>query len=217
MKRAVFVVLALFFVGMSVQAQAQVAWIPGMPVPQSDAPTPVASAESHSGQGSGSVSRVSVAGQPSSEPSIEAVPDDVAQGVEPEARAEYKGVTPPTRLEPENKALFERTSGNQLSWIGFMPEETGHRIFIQTSQATSFELLASRDDRVEILISKTKLSVSNNHRELDMSYFQTPFLKAQAIAQGRDVKVIVQLKEAMSCRVEQHENIIEIIAQPKSE
>ena len=92
-----------------------------------------------------------------------------------------------------------------------MPEDGAHRIFIQTSQPTTFERLASASDRVEILIKNTKLAVSNNNRELDMSYFQTPFAKAQASQNGSSVKVVVQLKEAVPCDVQQHDNLIDII------
>ncbi|MBR4986621.1 MAG: hypothetical protein IKY83_12890, partial [Proteobacteria bacterium] len=133
------------------------------------------------------------------------------------ADLEYKGVTPSKRLKPENEATFTKTADNQLSWIGFMPEEGAHRVFLQTSQPTTFERLATSQDRVEILLANTKLTVSNNMRELNMSYFQTPFAKAQAVRSGTGVKVIVQLKEAVPCEVTQHDNMIDIIVKKQAQ
>ena len=192
-----------------------IGYIPGMPVPQRQAPPPEANAaapQNSSNSGSGPVSRVSVAGQ--SGTANQKAPADPPQAmVQPATNAdvEYKGVTPPKRLVPENEATFTKSSGNQLSWIGFMPEEGAHRIFLQTSQPTTYERLASAQDRVEILLANTKLAVSNNTRELNMSYFQTPFAKAQAVRSGSGVKVIVQLKEAVPCEIIQHDNMIDIV------
>ena len=216
MKKLVLFTAALLFV--STQAVAQdapatgIGYIPGMPVPQASAPaasagTDAAPAAGNSGNG-GKISKVSVAsGQKTAEPpAVEEPPVVVDQGP-----AGYKGVTPPSRLVPENQKTFAKTSGNQLSWIGFMPEQNAHRIFIQTSQPTQFERLATPSDRVELLISNTKLAVHNNQRELDMTYFQTPFAKAKAVRSGTGVKIIVQLKEAVPCDVRQNGNMIDIV------
>ena len=202
-----------------------IGYIPGMPVPQA-APAGGAPADSSAGKAGnaaqdGKVARVRVVGKDDAKANG-AKTDGEAQA-EPKAgvaldadsadkRAEYKGVTPPVRLEPENKATFSRTSANQLSWIGFMPDEGGHRIFLQTSKATTYERISTAADRVEIVIADTRLAVSNNQRELDMSYFQTPFAKARATQQKKNVRVVIQLKNPVECRVEQHDNIIEVIA-----
>lgn len=147
-------------------------------------------------------------GQP--KPAPETPPSEDAQP-ETSGKLDYKGVTPPTRLVPENQATFTKTADNQLSWIGFLPEENEHRVFLQTSKQTTYERLATPDDRIEILLANTKLAVSNNTRELDMSYFQTPFSKAKAVKSGTGVKIVIQLKNAAPCEIRQHDNMIDIV------
>ena len=94
-----------------------------------------------------------------------------------------------------------------------MPEKSGnHRIFVQTSQPTTYERIATPSNRVEILILNTKLAVSNNNRQLDMKYFKTPFATAKASKSGKDVRIVVELKDNTPCEIQQHDNIIDIIA-----
>ncbi len=218
MKKIIHLSAALFFISAPAFAQdastTGIYYIPGMPVPQQSAPAaPTTQGDStkaaNSGD-SGRISKVTVADQNEQQTTPEPTPAEQLVKID-NGTAGYKGVTPPTRLVPENQKTFTKTAGNQLSWIGFMPEQGAHRIFIQTSQPTQFERLATPSDRVEILIANTKLAVSNNQRELDMSYFKTPFAKAKAERAGADVKVVVQLKEAASCDVQQHDNIIDIV------
>ncbi len=197
-------------------APTGIGYIPGMPVPQNNS-TPAASSTparstNASGNKDGKISKVTVSGQQSANPAPAAAPA-VPAGA-PKLDAEYKGVTPSKRDTPENSATFTKTPGNQLSWIGFLPEEGTHKVFVQTSQATSFERIASAADRVEVRIFNTKLAVSNNQRELNMKYFQTPFARAKAVKSGKDVLLIVELKEATTCDVVQHDNFIDIVAHP---
>jgi len=213
MKRIFLTTLATLLISAPALADdgGTVLYIPGMPVPQTQA-APAAAPDSGAagdtakgGSGNVKVTKVQKAGELDT-----SVPAPVVQ--QKATGPTYKGVMPPNRLVPENESTFTRDGGNQLSWIGFMPEENSHRIFIQTTNATTYQRVASADDRVELLITNTKLSVSNNNRELDMSYFKTPFAKAKATKQGADVKVVVQLKEAVPCEIQQHDNFIDIIA-----
>ena len=224
MKQALYAVVSTAILFMAAPSFAQdppptgIGYIPGMPVPQAAPAAPAASdsAPVQGNQDGGKITKVSVAGQSqpqaSAKPASEPVQPAVA-GV-PKLDAEYKGVTPSKRDTPENSATFTKTPGNQLSWIGFLPEENAHRVFVQTSQATTFERIASAADRVEVRIFNTKLAVSNNQRELNMKYFQTPFASAKAVKSGKDVLIVVELKEAAQCDVVQHDNFIDIIAHP---
>ncbi len=216
MKRIILTSLAIFLLSVPAMAQDKgaggVGYIPGMPVPQasasasSDSASNAAASSQGSNANEGKISRVSVAGKDS-------MKKDEPEPVEaPAANVAYKGVTPPSRLVPENESTFTKTSANQLSWIGFLPDSSGHRVFLQTSKNTSYERLASSEDRVELLLSNTKLAVSNNTRELDMSFFQTPFAKARAMQSGSGVKVVIQLKQAAPVDIQQNDNIISITA-----
>lgn len=207
-------ILGLLAAFVSTPALAQGFYIPGMPVPEasSSASSAPAASPSKGGAGTGGkVAKVSVAsGEFMHEPELA---EQQQVQVSKTKSVEYKGVTPPERLVPENSETFTRTSANQLSWIGFVPDKDGkHKIFLQTSQATTYERLSTPANRIELVIANTKLAVANNNRELDMKYFNTPFLNAKAVRSGKNVKVVVNLKSETSCDVVQHDNMIEIVA-----
>ena len=194
-----------------------IGYIPGMPLPAQAAPSEAPSAAqpasggARNGRGDGKITAVKVAGQqkdarqaPKEAPAPEPMPAPTTK------QDSYRGVTPPTRMVPENQNTFTKTRDNQLSWIGFMPEAQTHRIFIQTTSPTTFDRVATSPERVEILAKDTKLAVSNNKRELEMKYFKTPFSKAYAKPAGRHVKVIVELREPVKVDVRQQDNLINI-------
>lgn len=210
-----------------------IGYIPGMPVPTKAEPAPsAASSSAHSGNAGGAsgrqdgkISRVSVANSQTKSANKaqaetrrqDAQPTQAAQPATPKpVVAQYHGVTPPSRLTPENEGTFTKTSANQLSWIGFMPEKSTHTVFLQTSKPTTYERLASSANRIEIRLSNTKLAVSNNKRELDMKYFQSPFARAYAKSEGKNVRVIVELKAPVEPKIEIKENIISISAPVKA-
>lgn len=194
-----------------------IGYIPGMPLPAQAAPSEAPSAAqpapggARHGRSDGKIAAVKVAGQQKGAKQAKNEAPVPPPMPKPEAAQDsYRGVTPPTRMVPENQNTFTKTSGNQLSWIGFMPEAQTHRIFIQTTSPTTFDRVATGPDRVEILVKDTKLAVSNNKRELEMKYFKTPFSKAYAKPAGRHVKVIVELREPVKVDVRQQENLINI-------
>ena len=197
------------------QDAAPVMYIPGMPVPQMESASaaPSEGDAAAPAQNGGKISRITKAGDMYKQPEPSA---DANQATKDDGKPDYKGVTPPKRLVPENAATFAKTSANQMSWIGFMPEEGEHRIFLQTTEPTPYEQVASASDRIEIRLIGAKLAVSNNHRQLDMSYFKTPFKYAKADASGKDVRVVVLLKEAVPYEIRQHDNMTEIVVKPKS-
>lgn len=213
------IIPSLFFLGFSCNAFAQdaapVMYIPGMPVPQTSSAAPAAASADASAdapaQNNGKISRISKAGESRQQPqTIQTQPD---QQPEP-GRAEYKGVTPPKRLVPENANTFSRTSANQMSWIGFMPEDNQHRVFMQTSQPIAYQQIATSSDRIELLLLGTKLAVSNNQRELDMTYFKTPFKSAKASSAGKDTRVVIILKQPSPYEIKQHDNMLEVFVKP---
>ncbi len=218
MKRIQLTLIALIM-GFSATAAAQdgapVMYIPGMPVPQAPAAAPAATSDAPAAnkQDAGKISRISKAGD--SKTQAAAVPADIVVGND--GLADYKGVTPTKRLVPENAQTFQHTTENQMSWIGFMPEEGQHRIFLQTSSPTAYQQISTASDRIEILLLGTKLAVHNNQRELDMSFFKTPFRTAKASPAGKDVRVVIQLKEAVPYEIKTHDNLLEIFVKPNAQ
>ena len=198
-----------------------IGYIPGMPLPEklaapAPAPAPAGARQGNgasSGQQDGRIAKVTVSkgsfGNGADTVPSEPEPVVAAATIVP---AEYHGVTPPKRLKPQNESTFAKTSANQLSWIGFMPEEKTHRIFLQTTSPTTYERIATPSNRVEIRLANTKLAVANNKRELDMKYFQSPFARAYAKAEGKNVRVVVELKSAVDTNIVVQDNVISITA-----
>lgn len=198
-----------------------IGYIPGMPLPEklaapAPAPAPAGARQGNgasSGQQDGRIAKVTVSkgsfGNGADTVPAEPEPVVAAATIVP---AEYHGVTPPKRLKPQNESTFAKTSANQLSWIGFMPEEKTHRIFLQTTSPTTYERIATPSNRVEIRLANTKLAVANNKRELDMKYFQSPFARAYAKAEGKNVRVVVELKSAVDTNIVVQDNVISITA-----
>ncbi len=199
-----------------------IGYIPGMPVPEKmSAPADSAPAAGNARQGGtnggrqdGKISKVSVSGSQKGGAKTETAPEAPLPEAAPMpiVPAEYKGVTPPKRMKPQNEETFAKTQANQLSWIGFMPEEKSHRIFLQTTSPTAYERIATPQNRVEIRLTDTKLAVSNNKRELDMKYFKSPFARAYAKSEGKNVRVVVELKEPAETRIAAQDNLVSIIA-----
>ena len=213
------IIPSLFLLAFSCNAFAQdappVLYIPGMPVPQVTSPAPAATSAdapaADPAQNNGKISRISKAGDSRKQP--QTVQPQPAQPKD-DTHAEYKGVTPPKRLVPENANTFSRTSANQMSWIGFMPEDNIHRVFMQTSQPIAYQQIATSSDRIELLLLGTKLAVSNNQRELDMTYFKTPFKSAKASSAGKNTRVVILLKQPAPYEIKQHDNMLEVFVKP---
>jgi len=217
MKRYIFAVAIFMWSVSAVHGQEvsqPIFFIPGMPVPQfpaAQAPSATEGRGEAQAQNRGRIGRVTRRGEMSSGSLVQ------TYVTLPGIMATYRGVTPPERLQPENAATFSRAGGNQVSWIGFMPQAEGHRVFIQTSQQTPYEQLATAGNRVELILRGARLSVSNNQRVLEMQYFQTPFLRARAVPSGKDVRIIVEFKEAVPYEVRQTGDMIDIIVRTRTD
>lgn len=212
MKRFLCCVFSLSFASLGYAQDAGpegVYYIPGMPVPQFASPETGTTAAPTTNTGTaGRISRVTVSGAAAAEPKAETLQVQAT----PQAasvQSEYRGVTPPKRVVPENAQNFV-SSKNQVAWIGFQPSSTQHSVFIQTTRPTVFEQVESSDKRVVIQLPDTALLVSNNARELDMRYFNTPFALAKASRQGKHARVVIEFKEKTAFEIVAHDNFIEI-------
>lgn len=200
-------------------APAWLNYIPGMPAPEKAAPaesTPSDAIQGNaatSGQQDGRIAKVTVSGSNARNGAeVVSVKPDTRAKTAPTAAPEYQGVTLPKQLKPQNESTFTKTSANQLSWIGFMPEKETHRIFLQTTSPTTYERIATPPTRVEIRLANTVLAVDNNKRELDMKYFQSPFARAYAKSEGKNVRVVVELKSVVDTNIVVEGSVISITA-----
>lgn len=201
----------------AVPAQSQpaqnIGTIPGMPVPKEAKSAPAPSEEgarAEQGKGGGLIARVTVAKEEPSAALGDKRPAEAAR--QSEVRPSYRGVTPPSRLFPDNRATFEAQAGNQLTWIGFLPQS--ETLFVQTQSPTTYEEIGGDARHIELRLKDVKLSVPNNARSLEMHYFKTRFERASVRREGRDVRVHVELKERAEHGVTQRGGIIEITLKP---
>ncbi|MFA5624035.1 MAG: AMIN domain-containing protein [Bradymonadales bacterium] len=216
MKRLFYILAALSF---SVSTTAlsqdssnpQILYIPGMPAPPIVQETPNVNANNSepaqlSGQGQGKISRITHAiNTPPTAPSPQPVR---AQSPVNKDNPSYKGVVPPKNNVAQNAAIFAN-AGLQLSWIGFLIEGNEHKIFIQTTQPTNYNVVTSENAReIYIELPNVGAKVANNRRNLDMSYFNSPFKSAQAQKKGKSLRIKIEFNEPYSYRVTQNGEFI---------
>lgn len=111
----------------------------------------------------------------------------------------YRGVIPGTRdrpqhLERAHVAGQDTTSPNQLTWIGFAPEETRTRVFLQSARKPDYEITRSDDGKkFTITFANTRLPERNFSRQIDTSFFKRPVQRIVAGQQKGSVQVTIQL------------------------
>lgn len=98
----------------------------------------------------------------------------------------YSGVIPGKRDEVEHiskaveKGKKEATPG-QLTWIGFLPEKTRTRVFLQTPGVENYEATRSEDRKtLTITLPQTKISTRNVTRPVDTSAYKRKVTNIQA-------------------------------------
>lgn len=114
----------------------------------------------------------------------------------------YRGVIPGTRdrtqhLERAHIAGQDTTSPNQLTWIGFVPEDTRTRVFLQSARTPEYEIARSDDGKkFTITFSNTRLPERNFSRQIDTSFFKRPVKRIVAGQQKGSVQVTIQLDKS---------------------
>lgn len=113
----------------------------------------------------------------------------------------YRGVTPGSGGEPPRSQAARKSSGRLLTWPGFqMLPGGGSRVFVQTSRKPHYETKRKKD-RVELLLEGTRIHLRNNRRPLETRFFDTPVLQVKVERRGRDLAVVVHLREEATAKV----------------
>lgn len=88
-----------------------------------------------------------------------------------------------------------------LTWTGFERGPNSSRAFFQLSSGLAYQV-----DRQGLIISirlpNTSVSVRNNARRLDTSYFRTPLTELRIRREGRDVVLTMQLRREAAPTIE---------------
>jgi hypothetical protein len=113
----------------------------------------------------------------------------------------YRGIVPGRRdalphLEKAQVQGRNSAQPNQLTWIGFLPEETRTRVFFQGARAPQYEMQRSQDGKtLTITFRNAKLPQRNFSRFIDTSYFNRNVMRIESKAQRGDVVIQVSLRE----------------------
>lgn len=113
----------------------------------------------------------------------------------------YRGIIPGRRdvlphLEQAQAQGKSDSRPNQLTWIGFLPEESRTRVFFQGARAPQYEMQRSQDGRtLTINFRNARLPKRNFSRFIDTSYFERAVTRIETKARGGDVVVTVHLRE----------------------
>lgn len=113
----------------------------------------------------------------------------------------YRGVIPGTRdrpahLERAHTTGQDTSAPNQLTWIGFVPEATRTRVFLQSARKPDYEITRSEDGKkFTVTFSNTRLPERNFSRQIDTSFFKRPVQRIVAGQQKGAVQVTIQLDQ----------------------
>lgn len=130
---------------------------------------------------------------------------DDQESQRPEAPAtdpdEYIGVAPGSGNK--NPLPKPQSDPPKLVWTGFQPSEAGGRVFLQTTQAVTYDTKPGGKS-LSVTLRNCRIHLKNNERDLNTSFFDTPVAGVKVRQRRLDIEVTIALKSevAASPRVE---------------
>lgn len=219
--RMLMIAATLAIAGVSVDAQAQTIkryddagdgsqsqiYIPGMPVPQPAQPASgggeAQEEASEEGEDVGSY-QISMYGTRSQNMRRA----ETAQLANRPVGELYRGVIPGTRDELPHLSDARREGAradrpNQLTWVGFQPEETRTRVFFQSPRPMRYRVNQGMGEQPSLVLifEDAEIPTRNFSRFVDASYFGRAVTRIDAREVGSDVEVTLQLREQVEPKV----------------
>ncbi|QSQ16509.1 AMIN domain-containing protein [Myxococcus landrumensis] len=138
---------------------------------------------------------------------------------EEEARAERERrqqerlamATPRERREVASGGGAAEVSSRRktMTLVGFQQQPGTSRVFIQTNEPARYTV-SEQGSAVVLELENSRIDLSNNTRPLDTSYFNSPVTKVEADADGRNVRVTIQLRQNAPVQARQDGNVISL-------
>ncbi|MFU8807329.1 MAG: AMIN domain-containing protein, partial [Bradymonadaceae bacterium] len=131
---------------------------------------------------------------------LDSGPRNTSQALGMDRMELYRGIIPGQRdllphLEQAKAQGQSSSRPNQLTWIGFLPEENRTRVFFQGARAPQHEMQRSNDGQsLTITFRNARLPKSNFSRFIDTSFFERSVTRIETKAQRGDVIVTISLK-----------------------
>ena len=107
---------------------------------------------------------------------------------------------------PSPSELVASSKQARMTFVGFKQQEGVGRIFFRTSSPVHYRVGEENDRQVIITLENTEISLPNNQRIIDASFFDTAVSLVRPEEQGSGVKVTISLKQAVAYRASQAGN-----------
>jgi hypothetical protein len=96
-----------------------------------------------------------------------------------------------------------------MTLVGFQQQSGASRVFIRTNEPVRYTVNES-GGAVVLELENTRIDLSNNTRPLDTSFFSSPVTRVEADAEGRAVRVTIQLRQQAPYQARQEGNVISL-------
>jgi hypothetical protein len=122
----------------------------------------------------------------------------------------YLGVQPGAQDQAPGKAqVRSRGAVRLVTWVGFQMSGQGGRVFIQSTEPATYDIVPGNPDEVIIELSDTKLHSTNDGRLLDTAWFPTAVLSVKAVQKKKAMtRVTIKLREVVGYDLRQEGNYI---------
>ncbi|MEZ4474565.1 MAG: AMIN domain-containing protein [bacterium] len=124
----------------------------------------------------------------------------------------YLGVQPGQKDDAPGKVQLAGKGGIKLlTWVGFQMVGEGGRVFLQTSEAPTYQLVSARPDEVVLELTDTKLHRKNDGRPLKTGWFPTAVREIDADPVRGDktrTRVTIRLREQVGYDLRQEGNYL---------
>jgi hypothetical protein len=139
---------------------------------------------------------------------VKLTPEKQKEAERPPAKPTEVGeLSPPAALDLDAGPVSE--AEKTLPWIGFHQAPSYSRIFLKTTERVAVEVTPGKGVIV-LTLKNTRARLRNNLRFLDTSYFPSAVWKIVPRRQGDDLKVEIQMRDAVSYRVRRQGEMIQI-------
>ena len=126
-------------------------------------------------------------------------PNQAFRGLALPVQRLYRGVLPGIRDTLPHIRRFQlrglRARSNQLTWVGYQRMPDKSRVFLQTFDSPSFEVLrGNQAGQLIIVLKDTRIPLTNFRRVMDARWIPRSVASIRARTRGRDVHVNIQMR-----------------------
>ncbi len=121
----------------------------------------------------------------------------------------YQGVIPGVRDNVKHvEASRQRVDGAQLLWVGFQPEDTRTRVFIETAGGADYALDQSKPGELTLSFAQTKAVAPNMMRDINATFFQRGVKLIETRKQGKDIIVRITYEGDLAPAVSRRDSYV---------